>query len=53
MLINEKENLGIKKLKNPKAFTDYLQTGDVVYEKSEDYNPAKKTKVLLVFDDMK
>ena len=40
LLINEKEKLGIKKLKNLKAFIDYSQTGDVVYEKPEDYNPA-------------
>ena len=33
LLINETEKLGVKKLENPKAFTDYSQTIDDVYEK--------------------
>ena len=41
----------MKTLKNPKAFCDYSQTIDV-YENLEDYNPTKKRKVLIVFDDM-
>ena len=40
--INGREKVGIKKLKNPKAFIGYLQTIDDVYENFEDYNPAKK-----------
>ena len=28
------------------------KTNDDVYEKLEDYNPIKKRKVLIVFDDM-
>ena len=52
MLINIKEKLGIKKLKNPKAFIDYSQTTDGVYENLEDYNPTKKRKVLTAFDAM-
>ena len=52
MLINGRENVGIKKLKNLKAFIDYSQTIDYVYENLEDYNPTKKRKVLTVFDDM-
>ena len=48
-LINGRKNVWIKKLKNPKAFT---QTIDDVYENLEDYNPMKKRKVLIVFDDM-
>ena len=30
----------------------YIQTIDDVYEKLDDYNPTKKTKVLIVFDDI-
>ena len=30
---------------------DYSQT-IVVYKNSEDYNPTKKRKVLIVFDDL-
>ena len=39
-------------LKNSKAFINYSQTTDDVYENLEDYNPKKKRKVLIVFDDM-
>ena len=42
----------MKTLKNPKAFCDYSQTIDDVYKNLEDYNPTKKRKVLIVFDDM-
>ena len=52
MLINRREKVGTEELKNPKAFIDYLQTIDDVYENLEDYNPTKKRKVLIVFDDM-
>ena len=52
LLINGREKLGIKILKNPKAFIDYSQTIDDVYENLVDYNPTKKRIVLIVFDDM-
>ena len=52
MLINEREKVGIKELKNPKAFTDYSQTIDNVYENLEDFNPTKTRRVLLVFDNI-
>ena len=58
LLITGREKVGIKKLKNPQAFTDYSHTIDDVYENLEgyiptnleDYNPTKKRKVLVVFD---
>ena len=43
------ENIGIEIL-NPKAFVDYSQIIDNVYENLEDYNPAKKRRVLIVCD---
>ena len=52
LLINGKDNVGIKKLKNQKAFIDYSQTIADVYENLEDYNPTKKRRLLLVFDDI-
>ena len=42
MLINGREKVGIDTLKNPKAFIDYSQTIDDVYENLEDYNSTKK-----------
>ena len=52
MPINEREKVGTEKLKISQWFTDYLQTIDDVYKNLEDYNQAKKKKVLIVFDDM-
>ena len=52
LLINGRERVGIKKLKNPKGFIDYSQTIDHVYENLEDYNPTNKKRVLIMFDDM-
>ena len=52
MLITGREKVGIKKLKNPKAFIDYSQTIHNVCENLEGYNQTKKRKVLRVFDDM-
>ena len=51
-LINGREKVGIKQLKDPKAFIDYSQTTGDIYENLEDYNTAKKRKILTVFDDM-
>ena len=52
MLINEKEKVGLKKLKYSKAFIDYLQTVDDAHQNLENYNLRKKKRVLIVFDDM-
>ena len=52
MLIKQREKVGIEILKNQKAFIDYLQTIDKVYENEEDYNPSKEKKVLVVFDGL-
>ena len=52
LLINGRENVGIKTPKNPKVFTDYSQTIDDDYENLEDYISTKKRRVLIVFDDM-
>ena len=48
LLITGEEKVGIKKLKNPKAFIDDSQTIDEVYENSENYDPPKKRRVLIV-----
>ena len=52
MLINKREKVGTEKLKNPKAFIDHSQTINDVYENLEGYNPTKKRRGLIVFDDM-
>ena len=48
LFINRREKVGTKNLKNPKAFIDYSQTIDDVYENLEDYNPTKKGRVFDV-----
>ena len=52
LLTNGIEKVGIKELKNPKAFIDDAQTVDDIYENLEGYNPTKKRKLFVVFDDM-
>ena len=52
LLINRRKKVEIKNLRNPKAFIDYSQTTDDVDENLEDYNPTKKRRVLIIFDDM-
>ena len=52
LLIHEREKVGIEHLENTKVLIDYSQTIDDFYENLEDYNPTKKKRVLIVFDDM-
>ena len=52
LLINGREKLGIEILKNPKAFIDYSQTINDVYENLEEHNPTKERRLLKRFDDM-
>ena len=42
LLINGREKVAIKKLKNPKALVDFSQTIDDVYENLKNYNPTKQ-----------
>ena len=51
-LIKKREDAGIKNLDNPSTFIEYLNTLDDVYDNIDDYNPKRKRKILIVFDDM-
>ena len=51
-LIKMRENVGIKYWNNPNAFIDGSNTMDDVYENINDYNPIRKRKKVIVFDDM-
>ena len=51
-VINKREKVGIDHFNNPKAFIDYSNDMHNVYKNIEDYNPNKKRKILIVFDDM-
>ena len=52
LVINGRQKVGMRTLKNPKTFIDYSETIDDVHENFEDYNPTKKKRVLIVFDVM-
>ena len=51
-LIKKREDSGIKHLNNPNTFTECSNTMDDIYENINDYNPIRKRKKLIVFDDM-
>ena len=49
-LIKKHEDVGIKHLNDPKAFIEYSNTMDDIYNNIDDYSPTRE--VLIVFDDM-
>ena len=51
-LINKREKVGLGHYKDPKAFIEYSNDMQDVYRNIEDYNPNKKRKILIVFDDI-
>ena len=51
-LIKKREDAGIKHFNDPNAFIECSNTMDDVYENTDDYNPNRKIKILIVFDDM-
>ena len=51
-LINKREKVGLDHFKDPKAFMEYSNDMQDVYNNIENYNPGKKRKILIVFDDM-
>ena len=51
-LINKTESVGINHFNDPKAFLDYLNDMYDIYKNTDDYNPNKENKILIVFNDM-
>ena len=51
-LIKKCEKVGLDYFHDPKAFMDYSNNMQDVYKNIEEYNPGKKRKVLIAFDDM-
>ena len=51
-LTKNRENTGIKHLNDSKVFIECSNAMDDVYEKIDHYNPTRKRKILIVFDDM-
>ena len=52
ILIKKCKDARIKHLNDPNAFIEYSNTMDDVYENIHDYNPSRKRKMLIIFDDM-
>ena len=51
-LINKREKVGFNHFNDPKAFMEYSNDMQVVYKNIKDYNPIKKRKILIIFNDM-
>ena len=52
ILIKKRENAGRKHFNDPNAFIECSNMMDNVYENINDYNPCRKRKVFVAFDDM-
>ena len=51
-LIKKCEDVGIRHLNDPNAFIECSDKIDDVYANVDDYNPIRKIKKIIVFDDM-
>ena len=52
ILIKKCKDAGIKHLNDPNAFIECSNTMDDVYENINDYNPIRKRKKVIIFDDI-
>ena len=52
LLINKKESTSLTYLNDSKAFIEYSNDMEDIYKHIEEFNPNKKWKTLIVFDDM-
>ena len=51
-LVNKRDGVGINQFHDSKTFIDYSNDMHDVYKNIDEYNPYKKNKILIVFDDM-
>ena len=51
-LINKRESIGLKCFNDRTAFIEYSNDMRDVYKNTNDYNPNKENKILMVFDDL-
>ena len=52
IFFKKRESLGLIYLNDSKAIFEYSNDMDDVYKNFEQYNPNKKQKILIEFDDM-
>ena len=51
-LIKKRTDVGTNHFDDPNAFIECSNTMDDVYQNIDDYNPGRKRKILIVFDDI-
>ena len=51
-LINQRKKVSLKYCDDIEAFIEYSNDMQDVYKNIEEYNPGKKRKVLIVFEDV-
>ena len=52
LLINKRESTGLSYLNYSKTFIEYSNNINYIYKNTEEYNPDKKGKILIIFDYM-
>ena len=52
LLIKKRESTDLKYLNDSRALIEYSSDMDDIYSNIEEYNPNKKRKILIVFEDM-
>ena len=52
MLINKRESTAPNCLNDSKPFIDYSNDMNDIYKNIKEYNPNKKRKILILFDDV-
>ena len=52
LFIEKRENVGTKHLNDPNAFTEYSNDMNDAFSDINNYNPRRKRRVRIVFDDM-
>ena len=51
-LVDKRESASLKHFNDSKAFMEYSNDIDDIYKNIEEYNPNKKRKIYIFFDDM-
>ena len=51
-LFLKNKKIGLERSKNPQSFIEFLNNMQDTYKNIDKYNPVKKHKLLIVFDDM-
>ena len=51
-MINKRESTGLMHFNDSKGFIEYSNYMNCIYKSIGEYNPNKKRKILIAFDDM-